>query len=90
MITVNVRKQGGAAIMTIPSNVLHLLNIDIGATLRLDVTQEGLMVRPVSQNQRKRYTLKELLDGATPEKVKALNAETKWAREGKRAGRESA
>lgn len=82
MITVNIRKQGGAAVITIPSDVLRLLNIDIGATLALDITENGLIVRPV-QELRKRYTLAELLQGVMPEDIKALNKETKWFRETK-------
>ena len=37
---------------------------------------------------RKGYTLKDLLHGATPENLKALNKATEWAREGKSAGHE--
>jgi antitoxin component of MazEF toxin-antitoxin module len=33
MITVNIRKQGGAAIMTIPADVLKMLNVEVGATI---------------------------------------------------------
>lgn len=88
MITVQIRKQGGAAIMTIPSDVLHLLNIEVGAKLELDVTQEGFTARLANLKKTKRYTLKELLHGATPKKMKTLNAKTKWAREGKSVGRE--
>jgi antitoxin ChpS len=77
MITVNIRKQGGAAVITIPSDVLKLLNIDIGATLALELTENGLVVRPV-QPMRKRYTLAELLEGIMPEDVKTLHQETQW------------
>lgn len=37
---------------------------------------------------KKRYTIKKLLQGATPKKLKALNKATEWAREGKAKGRE--
>lgn len=86
MITVNIRKQGGAAIITIPADVLKILNIDVGATLELDVTNQGFTAHPV--NQRKRYSLSELLRGVTPKKMKALNKATEGARKGKRVGRE--
>ncbi len=86
MITVNVRKQGGASIITIPSEVLKRLNIRVGSTLELSVTKEGFVAHPTN---RKRYTLNELLRGATPENLKALNKATEWAREGKPIGRES-
>lgn len=88
MITVNIRKQGGAAIMTIPSDVLKILNVEIGESLELDVTNEGFVARPLSRLTRKHYSLAELLHGVTQEKIKKLNRKTKWAREGKSVGRE--
>ncbi len=89
MITVNVRKQGGAAIITIPANVLKILNIDIGSSLELDVKDGEFTVRPISR-ARKRYSLSELLHGVTPEALDEINAKTEWAREGKPSGRELA
>jgi antitoxin ChpS len=90
MITVQIRKQGGAAIMTIPANVLKMLSIDIGATLELDITNQGFVASPIRNATRKRYSLAELLRGATPKKTKALHKKTQWAREGKPVGRELA
>jgi antitoxin ChpS len=88
MITVHIRKQGGAAIMTIPSHVLQMLHIDVGTTLELDITKNGFTVRPLSKSKRKRYSLAELLHGATPKAIKSLNEKTKWALGGKSVGRE--
>lgn len=88
MITVNIRKQGGAAIMTIPSDVLKMLNVEVGATLELDVINGAFTARPTRQVTRKRYTLAELLQGVTPADMAALNADTAWAREGGPVGRE--
>jgi antitoxin ChpS len=90
MITVNIRKQGGAAIMTIPADVLKMLNIEVGATLELEVVNGAFTARPAQKATRKRYTLTELLRGVTPEGMAALNAETAWAREGDPVGRELA
>jgi antitoxin ChpS len=90
MITVQVRKQGGAAIMTIPSNVLKMLDIDVGATLELDITPKGFVASPAAAAGRKRYSLAELLRGTTAKNMKALNKKTKFAREGKPVGRELA
>lgn len=87
MITVQVRKQGGASIMTIPSDVLKLLDIHAGSILELNLTKDGFVAHTIS-NVSKRYTLKELLRGATPKNLKALNEETQWAREGESTGRE--
>ncbi len=44
--------------------------------------------RPKAEPKRRRYSLRELLRGATPEAMRRLNAETAWAREGDPAGRE--
>lgn len=88
MITVHIRKQGGAAIITIPADVLKILNVDVGAKLELDVDSSGFTARPAHKTARKRYSLKELLHGTTQENMKALNKKTRWAREGKSVGRE--
>jgi antitoxin ChpS len=87
MITTNIRRQGGAAIITIPSDVLKMLDIEIGSTLELEVTKEKLIAHPV-KHKRGRYSLRELLRGVTPKSIKALNTATKSAREGKPVGRE--
>ena len=87
MITVNIRKQGGAAVITIPSDVLKILNLDVGATLQLDISSEGFTAHPIREVQR-RYSLNELLQGVTTEDMNALNEETEWFREGKPVGRE--
>ena len=56
MIKVNIRRQGGAAIMTIPSNVLKRLNVEVGASLELDVNDERQLGRcfqiPLDQGDR--------------------------------------
>jgi antitoxin ChpS len=90
MINVKLRKQGGAAIMTIPSDVLKMLNVEVGATLELEVNDGAFIARPAQTTSRKRYALAELLRGVTPEDVNELNAETAWAREGEAVGRETA
>src|SRR4051812_48594634 len=74
MITVSVRKQGGAAIVTIPADVMRLLNIEIGSTLNLDVKNGTLTARPAQKKPRRRYTLKELLSGVTQEDAAQLIA----------------
>jgi len=76
--------------MTIPANVLKILNVEVGATLELDVTNGAFTARPAHKAARKRYTLAELLRGVTPEDMAALSADTAWAREGGPVGRELA
>lgn len=88
MIAVNVRRQGGAAIMTIPSDILDMLNIHVGTKLALNIVKGSLVAHPINQSKQKRYTLKELLEGTSSEEMKNLNAETAWANEGNPVGRE--
>jgi antitoxin ChpS len=77
MTTVHTRCQGGASIVTI-----------IGTPLDLKVDNGVLTASPVVAQSRKRYSLKEMLRGVTPEAMAALQAETAWAREGRPVGRE--
>lgn len=90
MTTVHIRKQGGAAIITIPVYVLKTLHLEIGEELELDITKQGFLVKPVTHCERKRYGLAMLLKGTTTKNMKALNDATQWAREGKAKGREIA
>jgi antitoxin component of MazEF toxin-antitoxin module len=79
MSTVHIRRQGGAAIVTI-----------IGTPLDLKVDNGVLTAQPVAAQSRKRYNLKEILRGATPESMAELQAGTAWAHEGRPIGRELA
>ena len=90
MLSMPLRKQGGAAIVTIPPSVLKSLDLKIGSELQMDVRDGTLVLVPVQAPKRKRYTLAQLLVGATPATIKALNSETAWAREGEAVGRELA
>jgi len=84
-LTSKIRRQGGAAVMTIPPALLKLMHVDVGAQLSLSVAGGDLVAHPLNTS-RKRYALSELLEGS--EAIAALNAETAWAREGDPVGRE--
>jgi antitoxin ChpS len=88
MVAVDIRKQGGASVITIPSVILKSLHLEVGERLELEVQESGFVARPSSSLKKKRYTLAELLQGATPENMKALNDATDWARQGDAVGRE--
>ncbi len=90
MLSMPLRKQGGAAIVTIPPSVLKRLDLRIGTELQMDVRDGALVMVPAKPAKRKRYTLAQLLEGATPKAVKALNDDTTWSREGNAVGRELA
>ena len=59
MTTANVRKQGGAAVITIPANVMKMLHIEVGSKLELNVSEGVLTARPAAN--KRRYSLSELL-----------------------------
>jgi len=88
MITVSIRKQGGAAIITIPSDLLKLLNVEMGEELAMNIEKGALVARPMHKKMQKRYSLKELLQGITPKTAAAMKEETKELREGQPTGRE--
>ena len=46
----------------------------------LDIAEEDLVVHPV-RSIPKRYTLKEVFQGMTPEIIDEMRAETEWVRE---------
>lgn len=84
-VTSKIRRQGGAAVVTIPPALLKLMDAGIGTEVSLSVAEGQLIASPIKR-ARKRYPLSELLKGA--EAMADLNAETAWAREGAPVGRE--
>jgi len=61
MINVTVRKRAGSAIVTIPKEMLEMLNIEVGSKLDMNVSDGVITVRP--SIKRKGYSLLELLQG---------------------------
>ena len=88
MTTVNIRRQGGAAIVTIPAMLLKQLNVEVGEALELEVADGMLTARPTMLDRPRRYSLKELLHGATPRNLAALKRQTAGALDGAPVGRE--
>ena len=88
MAEVSIRRQGGAAIMTIPAEILKELSVGVGSHLEVVAQDGAFVVRPKVKVERRRYTLRELLRGVTPESARQLNEDTAWAREGDPVGRE--
>lgn len=85
-VTSKIRRQGGAAVITLPPTLLRLLHLEVGAQLELNVINGELIARPVVQPARNRYSLAELLEGA--DEMAALNTQTAAGREGGPVGRE--
>lgn len=76
--------------MTIPADLLKLLNIKSGDPLDVDVIPGGFVTRTAPAAIPRRYTLAELLNGVDKKAMAALKAETAWAREDAPVGREIA
>ena len=76
-------------IYTSPKRGQHKgLDRKIGVELQMDVHDGARAMVPAKSAEGKRYTLAQLLEGATPRAVKALNDDTAWLREGGEVGRE--
>ena len=84
-VTSRIRRQGGAAVVTIPPALLKLMEAGVGTEVSLSVADGELIARPVRLSK-KRYSLAELLEGA--EAIAELNAQVEWARDGGPMGRE--
>jgi antitoxin ChpS len=80
-----IRKQGGAAVLTIPPALLKLMELDVGAQVTLSVERGKLVAEP-AMSKRKRYSLPELLKGSAG--MRRLTAEVAWAQDGEPVGRE--
>lgn len=87
MLVTKIRKQGGAAVVTLPAEVLRQLDAGIGEDLSIVVSQHTIILRPV-RSERRRYNLEELLAGITEQNMQVLAEDTAWAREGAPVGRE--
>jgi antitoxin ChpS len=88
MKTVQIRKQGGAAVMTIPSDFLRMLHASVGDVMEIEVNNGSLIAHPLPSNTRKRYSLQELLNNVTPEAMRELHAQTLDARDAQPFGKE--
>lgn len=72
--------------MTPPSKVLKARHVDSGSQGQIAVTADGVPELPITM--RRRYSLRALLQGATPETMRQTNDATAWALEGPSVGRE--
>ncbi len=90
VLTIPLRKQGGATIVTLPSSLLKGLKIKAGDEVAVDVRDRQIVLTPVAPARRRRYTLAELLVGVTPRVAKGLADATAESRKGPPVGREIA
>ena len=64
MHTTNLRKVGGSVMLAVPPALLDILNLEAGAKVGIAVESGRLVVEP--HQQRRRYTLNELLAQCDP------------------------
>jgi antitoxin ChpS len=92
MMTVRVRKQGGAAVMTIPADILNVLDLHVGSRLQILPQVDGFSVRavaePVAASVAKRLSLRDLLRGATAGNMNKLRLQSVGALDGAPVGHE--
>ena len=92
MMTVQVRKQGGAAVMTIPADILNVLDLHVGSRLQILPQVDGFSVRAVAEpapsSVSKRLSLQELLRGATAGNMEKLRLQSIGALDGAPVGHE--
>jgi len=74
MYTTKLRKVGGSIMLAVPPALLDILNLRPGAKVGLAVQSGRLVVEP---QQRRRYTLDELLAQCDP-KAPRSKAEQEW------------
>ena len=74
MHTTNLRKVGGSIMLAVPPALLDILNLRPGAKVGLAVQSGRLVVEP---QQRRRYTLDELLAQCDP-KAPRTKGEQEW------------
>ena len=92
MLSMPLRKQGGATIVTIPPAVLKHLHWNLGDVVQMQVQEEEgkLVLAPQKPRRRQRLRLDELLAGVTPAVARAMLRDIAWARAGSAVGREIA
>ena len=74
MHTTNLRKVGGSIMLAVPPALLDVLHLQPGAKVGITVENGRLVVEP---QQRRRYTLDELLAQCNP-KARRTKQEREW------------
>ena len=74
MHTTNLRKVGGSVMLAVPPALLDILHLQPGAKVGIAVESGRLVVEP---QQRRRYTLNELLAQCNP-KARRTKEDQEW------------
>lgn len=85
-VTTKIRRQGGAAVITLPPSVLKSIRSEVGDSLELTVVDDELVLKRAGASRR-RYTLGELLEGS--DYLAELNGQVGDAMDGDPVGHEA-
>lgn len=73
MALTRLRKQGGAVVLTIPSDVAAVMGWRVGTELDVKAAGEAVNIQPVKQVARGRKSLAELLNGINEKEIARFN-----------------
>lgn len=73
MSLTRLRQQGGAVVITIPSDIAALMGWSVGSQLDVEASGNAISIKPAQRVARGRKTLAELLEGIDPHEMAELN-----------------
>ncbi|ECJ2221867.1 antitoxin [Salmonella enterica] len=76
MSLTRLRQQGGAVVITIPSDIAALMGWSVGSQLDVEASGNTISIKPAQRVARGRKTLAELLEGIDPHEMAELNEMT--------------
>ncbi|WP_340609633.1 antitoxin [Xenorhabdus bharatensis] len=76
MAITRLRQQGGAVVITIPSDVATVMGWSVGMTLDIQPSGDTINIKPTGRIARGRKSLSELLQGIDETEVRAFNEVT--------------
>ncbi|MQL50295.1 antitoxin [Photorhabdus khanii] len=76
MAITRLRQQGGAVVVTIPSDVAAVTGWSVGIKLDVKTSGDGISIKPAGRIARGRKSLSELLQGIDETEVRTFNEAT--------------
>ncbi|WP_338883498.1 MULTISPECIES: AbrB/MazE/SpoVT family DNA-binding domain-containing protein [Xenorhabdus] len=76
MAITRLRQQGGAVVVTIPSEVATVMGWSVGMTLDITPSGDTISIKPAGRIARGRKSLSELLQGIDETEVQTFNEAT--------------
>ncbi|QCJ69605.1 antitoxin [Providencia heimbachae] len=73
MSTTKLRQQGGAVVLTIPSDIASMAGWVVGMKLDIDAVGESVCIKPAKRIARGRKSITELLSGIDKNEIQSLN-----------------